>query len=174
MKNSKGFTLFETTIAVAILAGAILVVAKTWSGNSQRVKKWRINHRASILLESKMADIDRIYANQFERIPETDAGKFEGEKNFSWTLKSQKFEMPDLSSLLKQNDQGDEIMLTLVEKLGEYFNESIKEVTLTVQYQEGKQTLKFSASTFMVDYNKQIPIPNLGGLGGQGGGPLGN
>lgn len=164
MKKNRGFTLFETMIAIAILSGAILVVAKTWSSNSQRVKKWRINQRASILLESKMAEIDRLYANRFDRIPEDENGTFEGEKRFTWTMKSQEFEMPDISSMLKQGDQGaDEILLTLVDKLGEYFNDSIKEVTVTINYKEGKQNLKFSATTFFVDYNKQIPLPNLGG-----------
>ena len=83
-------------------------------------------------------------------------------------MESRDFEMPDLRSVLVSCGDGDEALLLIVDKLTEYLNESVKEMKVTVEYNFGnkgkKQSVKYSATTFLVDYNKPLP------LGGGGGG----
>ena len=82
--------------------------------------------------------------------------------------------MPDLRSILISGDQGDEMTLMIVDKLTEYLNESVKEMQVTIKYDYGgEKALRYSATTFLVDYDKPIPIGGIPGVGGGAPGGLG-
>ena len=174
-KSQKGFSLIEVLIALSILMGSLIVVSMAWSTSQLRIRKMKFNHQAAFLLDYKLADIERLYKDQLQRIPDEDKGTFEDlgkEYNtFSWSLKSKKFELPDLAPLLSQNNNGgNEMIMMMMGQLSEYFNQAAKEVTVTVTYTLQKKSVHFSATTFIVDFNQQLPIPNLGGGDGGAGG----
>lgn len=163
--KQNGFSLIETIIAMAIMSGAILVLALSWSGNVARVKTSRINNTMAFLLERKMTEVEIAYQGKpVNQIADEDAGDF-GEKypGYRWELKTKAFEMPSLSSLLISKEGGaDENLLSVVNSLSEYSKDAIKEVSVSVIYTSklGKE-IKNSVATFFVDYKKPLPIPGL-------------
>ena len=163
MKNQQGFTLFEVVIAMAIMASSALLLTNAWSGNQLRVKKTLINNRAAFLLDRTVAELETEYATKLTQIPEADTGKFENYPDYSWVMKSQKFEMPDLRSALVAAGQGEESTLMIIDKMTEFFNESIVEMKVTILYSHKKKSVKYSATTFMVNFDKPLPLPGGGG-----------
>ena len=106
LKNEKGFSLIEVIIALTIMMGTVTILAMAWSTAQLRLRKMRLNHQAAFLLDFKVADIEREYKDQFTLLPDEDAGDFKDlgtqYKDFTWTLSSQKFELPDLTPLIIQ------------------------------------------------------------------------
>jgi general secretion pathway protein I len=159
LKNkSRGFSLFEVLIAMSIMSSAAMLLYMSWSGNQVRVQKMSINNKAAFLLDQKIAELEIEYGLRLDDLPKSEAGPFEDHPGFSWKMQSRDFEMPDLRAVLISGDQGDEMLLTVIDKLTEFLNESIKEMKVTVEYKLGKGTAKYSATTFMVDYNRPMPL----------------
>jgi prepilin-type N-terminal cleavage/methylation domain-containing protein len=180
IRNNKGFSLLEVLIAVTVMASCVVVVAMAWSGSQLRIRKMRLNNQAAFLLDYKVAETEKKFRNEITLLPELDKGDFEDlskeYKGFTWEMKSKKFEMPDISSFLKQNKNGaDPLMMMVMEQMKTYFSQAAKEVTVTVVYTFGKTKVQYSATTFLVDFNQQIPMPDLSSLGGgaNGGGATG-
>ena len=165
-KKQKGFSLFEVLIAMSIMSSASILLYVAWSGNQVRVQKMAINNQAAFLLDQIMSELEIKYSQRITQLPDKDGGTFEDHPKFTWSMESKDFEMPDLRSILVSGKEGDEAMLMIVDKLTEYLNESIKEMKVTVKYTIGKKSVKYSATTFLVDYNRSIPIGGIpGGLG---------
>ena len=164
--RSLGFTLVEVMIAMAIMSSSIVLMSQTWSSNWVRVRKIGVNNRAAFLLNSKMAELETLYSKQFNNVPEEESGEFEEYPEFSWSMKSQKFSMPDLRSLLITGGEAPEQLVSLVEKLTEFFNETVIEMQVTITYTRNKAKSKktFRATTFLVDFDRPLPLPNIGGF----------
>lgn len=163
-RKPRGFTLIEVVIAITILAGGIVVVANSWSGNYLRVRKTRLYNNVAILLQRKLTEIESQYKGKpLEQIPDEDKGDFGSElKQYRWEMSSQDFEMPDLSSVLINDEDGaDEMLLTVIRKTTEFINQSVKEVTVTVIVKTPKKDVKYDVTTYFVDFNKELA---LGGL----------
>lgn len=163
MKN--GFTLLEVLIAMMILASGVLLLSQSWSSSYNRIKKTQKNIEIASLLERKLAEIDLKYRGKsIDSIPEEEADDFEGIENYSWKLKSKKFEMPDLGPILIGKEGGaDQMMLQLMNQFSEHLSKSIKEVKVTIIFKSGKKDYEYSTSLFFVDHDKQIPIPGIPG-----------
>ena len=164
--REQGFTLFEVMIAMAIMASAAVLLATAWGGNQLRVKKMTINNRAAFLLERAVSDIENQYGRRFDQIPDSDGGPFEDYPGFSWEMKSQEYQFPDLRAIMVANDQGNEMGLLIVEKIKEYIDESVKEIKVTIKYTKGKRSVKYSASTLIVNFDRPLALPGFGGGGG--------
>lgn len=174
LSTQKGFSLIEVLIALSIMMGSLIVVSMAWSTSQLRIRKMKFNNQAAFLLDYKIADIERTYKDELLRVPDEDKGTFEelGKeyKAFQWKLKAKKFELPDLTPMLGQKKSGaDALVVNMMAQLSEYFNQAAKEVTVTVVYTLQKKKVEFSATTFIVDFNQQLPIPNLSGTAGAGG-----
>jgi general secretion pathway protein I len=175
LKSQKGFSLFEILIALVILAGVFTVVGVAWSTSQLRLRKMKLNHQVAFLLDYKVADVERQYRDQITLLPEDDAGDFEDMgkdfKDFSWKLRSKKFELPDLTPLLiKDQGKADPMVTMLLGQMKDFFAQAAKEVTVTVVYTYKKKKVEYSATTFLIYFNQQLPIPDLSGIGGGGGG----
>lgn len=172
MKFQRGFTLFEVLIAMTIMSSASILLYTAWAGNQVRVQKIVINNQAAFLLDQIMGELQIKYGQRFEQLPEAENGIFKDNPKFSWKMESKDFEMPDLRAILMKDDRdNNEMMMMMIDKLTEYLNQSIKEMKVTVQYTAGKKSVQYSATTFMVDYNRNIPL-GVPGMGGGGGNPL--
>lgn len=171
LKNNLGFSLLEVLIAMSIMASAAMLLYVAWSGNQIRVQKMAINNKAAFLLEEIMSELEIKYGGQkISQLPDNEEGVFENHPRFTWAMESKDFEMPDLSSILISGEQGDETMLTIINQLTDHLNESIKEMKVTVRYTLGKKSLKYSATTFLVNFNRSIPLGGAGSFGGGAGG----
>lgn len=163
-RDSRGFTLVEVMIAMAIMSSSIVLMSQTWSSNWVRLRKIGVNNRAAFLLNSKVAELENLYTPKFSSIPEEESGEFEEYPDYTWSMTSQKFTMPDLRPLLSSQGELPEQLGDLIDNLTDYFNDTIVEMKVTITYTKNKSSKTFSATTFLVDFQKPIPLPNLGGF----------
>ncbi len=161
MKKS-GFTLLEVLVAIVILVGGILVVSSSWSGNFLRIRKANLYNNVAFLLERKVTELDAFYRGKpIDDIKEEESGDFGDEyPQYTWAMKSKKFIMPDLSSLLISKDGGaDEMFLTIIKQTTEYISKAVKEVTVSVFVTApGGKKAEFKVVMYFVDFNKELEV----------------
>lgn len=168
IKNRKGFTLIETMLAMVILSSGILLLTSSWGGSFMRVKKTQLSTEVAALLERKMAEVEMEYAGKsLDSIPEEKEDDFGSDyPQYSWKMTAKEFEIPDISASLTANskDGVNELQLTMMKTLTEHIKKTVKEVKVTIIYKGSKKKpLEFSATQYFVDFDKEIPMPSVGG-----------
>lgn len=161
-----GFTLLETMIAMIIMSAGVILLAQSWSASYGRTAKAKISNDVTALLERKMVEIDTEYRGKpLDSIPEEKSDDFGSEyPQYSWTLKSKEFEVPDLAASLTARQGGaQEMLMMVIKQLTEHLKKTIKEVKVTVIYKGGKKPVEYSVTTYFVDYSKEIPLGVPGG-----------
>lgn len=160
MKNQNGFTLIEVLLATMVLAGALIALTSSWSGtlsSFQRSEKIQI---ITSLLKSKSAELEIKYSQLgFSEIPESEEGDFGKEfPDLSWTSEVKDLEFPDLTGLIvQQKGSEDEMTLSMVKQMTEYFSKNIKELKITISWALKKKTAKYSITTYIVNYKGGLP-----------------
>jgi general secretion pathway protein I len=168
--NNSGFSLFETIIAIGILATGLALMSQTWGSSVQRVAKIEKAFEVSLLMERKMSELEMQYRDiNMEHIPdETSEEDFGSDyPGYSWKMNSRKMELPDLTATLTSQEGGaDQMSLMIMRQLTEHFSKSIREMKLTIIYKPptSKKKMEYSVTTYLVDFQRDIPIPNLGGM----------
>lgn len=171
-KIQGGFTLIETLVAMMIMTGGIVLVANSWSGNTMRLSKARINNSIALLLQQKMTEIEIKYQSKtFEEIPEEEEGDFgQDYPEFTWTMQTKEFEIPDMSAALITREGGvDEMLLQVLRQMSDYVKQVVKEVSVTVIYKGkfAKKEIKNTVTTYFIDYKKEVAIGPAGAGGNQ-------
>lgn len=162
MNKQKGFTLLEVILAVTILASSLLLLSASWSAAFQRVRKAQLNFEIATLMERKMLEVELKYRGKpLTEISEEDGGDF-GDKypQYSWKLKSQKLDVPDIAGTLASQEGGakDELV-TVVRKLTEGLSKAVKEVKVTIVYTPSKgKPLEYDITTYFVDYDTPLSL----------------
>ncbi|MBC7419495.1 MAG: prepilin-type N-terminal cleavage/methylation domain-containing protein [Bdellovibrio sp.] len=166
--NKKAFTLIEVVLAMMIMASGLFILVNSWAGTYSRLRKTQVQVQIAALLERKITEIERKYKNKsLESIPEEESDDFGSEiPGYSWTMKSKKLEIPDLSaSLAGQNGGTDSVMMMIMKMFTEHLSKSIKEVQVTINYIDKKKPSSAQVTIYMVDYDRPLPIPGAGGAG---------
>jgi general secretion pathway protein I len=163
-----GFTLLEVMLALVIIASGLVLLSTTWSSSFARLKKTKTQFEVAALLQRKMTEVELEYSGKpIAEIPEEKADDFGKEyPNYRWKMVSKEFVMPDMSGVLNQDDAGvDPMTQMLIEKLKDYLGKTVKEVKVSVFLKDPnkKKELEYDASTFFVDYDKELNL----GLPGQ-------
>lgn len=166
-KAMRGFTLLETSIALAIMATGLLLLNTSWSGSFLRLRKTQLAFEAATLLERKMSDVELEYRGKpLTEIPEAEADDFGSDyPNYSWRVTSKEFKFPDLTSaIISQREGGvDSMLLSTVKQMTEAISKSVKEVTVTVIYTGGKKPIEHSITTLFIDYDQNLQFGLPGG-----------
>lgn len=163
MKRRKrsGFTLVEILLAMMVMSSGILLIANSWSGSFLRMRKTQQNNEIAALLERKMVEIDVKYRGKpLSSIPEEEGDDFGTEyPNYRWVMKSQEFELPDLSAGLTARDGGaNQMLLMIMKQMTEHLKKTIKEVKVSVFFNTGSKELEYSITTYFVDYDRPLPL----------------
>lgn len=165
-RNQNGFSLIEVIIAMMILSSGVILLVSSWANSYKKINRTQVQFEMAALLERKMVELHKEYDGKpLETIDDEKAEDFGADyPQYTWKMKSQELEFPDLTPLLVSQDGGaTQEMLTLVKTLTEHFNKSVKEVKVTIIYKGGKKPIEYSVTTYFVDYDKEVAMP--GGIG---------
>lgn len=161
----RGFTLIEVLVAIVILMGGIIIVGNSWSGNLLKIRKANLYNNVGVLLERKVTELEAYYSTRtLNEIPEEDGGPIEGLPQYTWKLKSRKFEMPDMSSAFMKDGTKNETILSMLKQVNEFINKAVKEVKISIVVSTAGKNVEYAVTTYFVDYNAEFSA--LNGLGG--------
>jgi len=168
VKGARGFTLLEVLIALIIVAGTIIAAGSLWSGNFNRIRKANLQYDVATLLERKMVEIEAKYSTKpLTEIPESENGSFGTDyPSYSWTMVSRDLELPDMTAvLMAQQENTDETLISMIKQMTDFLSKAIKEVKVTIVVKRRGRELKYSATQYFLDYQKEF------GGGAAGGAP---
>jgi general secretion pathway protein I len=173
----RGFTLLEVMVALAILAGSLLTISEVVGGalrNHVRAHRLEV---ATLLARTKMAEVQAQYERKgFRDFDESSDGTFEedGHPEVRWSLETRKPTVelgPDgvlaaltggqtLQDLLPKPDQAPALgpfqaamtgtISAVLTKIGEQLKKSVREVRLTVSWEDGRAVESFTVATHLV------------------------
>lgn len=167
LKNKKAFTLIEVVLAMMIMASGMFILTNSWAGTYNRLKKTQTQVQLAALLERKIVELEREFKTQtLDAIKEEDAGDFGSElEGYSWEMKSQKVEFPDLSGIIGGvGDNQNLDLISIMKIFTEHLSKSVKEVKVAVTYKDKKKPITVDVVFYVIDYDKPLPLP--GGTGG--------
>jgi type II secretory pathway pseudopilin PulG len=165
-----GFTLVEIFIAMIILAGAIITLSASWSGNLVKLTKSKRHDIATYLLEKKISEIFAEYEGKpLNSIKDEDKGDFGSEyKGFRWEFKSQELILPDMKALYtaNNNEEPDQMTSLVLEQMRGFMEKSVKEIQVSIfahvqksqRAKKGRKEARYTVSTYIVDYNQELDI----------------
>lgn len=160
--NNKALTLIEVLIAVAILVGGAVVISSSWSGTLLKIRKAKIYNEVHYLLQKKMVQLEIKYKNTpINEIPEEESGIFKKPyEKYSWQIKSQNMPLPNLKSLIEEqnsNEQSQSILATALSQIAK----AVKEVQVTVTLPHKKNPLSYHLATYFIDYTVASQIGGI-------------
>lgn len=162
--KSRGFTLIEVLIAIAIMVGSILVLTTSWSGSFARTRKSQLYNNVAELLERKATEIEILMKDKSLTEISNLEGDFGGDyPQYRWTFTTQEFVMPDMTAMMTSGKSAGQEMITMMNQLSDIMSKAILEGTVTVFVNTGENEVPFSVTTYFIDYKKDIPLPGLGG-----------
>lgn len=166
-RRTKGFTLLEVVIALAIMTvafGSILAVQGGAVNASARAKQMNI---VSMLAKNKMVETEfKIQGKAFDEVQKTEGGTFEPPyEDFTWrsVIKEVKFPRINFSGgggsgadKGKENNQSAEMVEMISKLITTHLSKSLREVTVTVAWKQGTKEQTFDLQTFWVDLNHEF------------------
>lgn len=175
--RSRGFTLLEVMVALAILAASLVAISEIVSGALRNHVRARQLEVATLLARGKMASIETEYERTgFRDLDQTEEGTFEreGHPEVRWKLEVRRPRVelgPDavlasltggqrLEDLMPRADEAPALapfqgLLTanlqrVLTQIGEQLKKSVREVRLTVSWQDGRTEESFDVVTHLV------------------------
>ncbi len=166
LKNQKAFTLIEVVLAMMIMASGLFILTNSWAGTYSRLQKTQVQVQIAALLERKIVELEREFKTQsLDNMKEEDTGDFGSElPGYTWEMKSQKVEFPDLSGIIGGVGDNQNLDLISIMKLfSEHLSKSVKEVKVAVTYKDKKKPITVDVVFYVIDYDKPLPMPGGGG-----------
>ena len=158
--TAKGFTLIEVLISLLILAGTSLVLYQSWNGSLSAVRKARVYNTVSLLLQKKVVEFEtKSQGKTVDEIAEEEKGDFGSDyPDFKWEIKTRPFEVPPIVPPKADGGAQNDMTVTILKTMSDYFEKAVREVSVTVTYTRGSKTQTYTVSTIFVDYTKELPL----------------
>jgi len=134
-----GFTLLEVLLSMGLLAYLMLSVYQSQANSVSAIRGSQFRAQATALAQERMTLVEiEVKKKGFLALPREEKGEFkiEGLKDFTWI---QKIEPVDLGCFLPQN-QGEDSESGVFSIASKIFEESVRKINITVQWQEGPKT----------------------------------
>jgi general secretion pathway protein I len=173
----RGFTLLEVMVALAVLAGSLLVVSEVVGGALRNQARARQIGVATMLARTKMVQLQAQYERKgFRDFDESDEGTFddEGHKEIHWKVDVRRPTLelgPEavlasltggkkIEEILPSPKEAPQlapfqailtgVIQTQLTKISEQLKKSAREVRLTVTWQDGAATESFDVTTQLI------------------------
>ena len=181
---SRGFTLLEVMVALAILATTLVVLLQIITNNVRATNHAKMTTAATLLARAKMTDIeDSVLENGFSTDNETDKGTFRDQNfpSFRWESSIERIELPTDMKQAAQDQASDSskskdpmsaltgmmggLMSGFMDPIRLGLEESVRRVTVRVSWDEvGRRDLNFEVVEFLTDPAK-LDAALTGGAG---------
>jgi general secretion pathway protein I len=173
----RGFTLLEVMVALAILAASLMAISEVVGGALRNHVRARQLDMATLLARGKMVEVQAAFERKgFRDFDESEDGTFEaeGHPEIRWKLEVRRPTVDlgpkavlaaltggkTLEELLPAPDQSPQLALfqaninammqTTLTLIGEQLKSSVREVRLTVSWQDGRTVESFDVATHLV------------------------
>ena len=168
LKSTKAFTLIEVVLAMMVMASGLFILATSWGGTYNRLRKTQIQVQLASLLERKIVEIEREYKSKsLDTIPDEKEDTFgEDLAAYSWRMTSQKLTLPNLATVIESQQEGVKSDLSsLMQIFSEHISKSVKEIKIEIKHKDAqkKKPVTVDAVFYMIDYDRPLPVP--GGAG---------
>jgi general secretion pathway protein I len=177
LRRGEGFTLLEVMVAMAILAASLVAISEVVGGALRNHVKARQLDVATLLARAKMVEVEAEYERKgFRDFDDEQEGTFEedGHPEVRWRLEVRRPTVdlgPEgvlaalsggktLADLLPPADQGSQaaqlqgaitgMIQPILTEIGEELKKSVREVRLTVSWEDGGAVESFDVRTHLV------------------------
>lgn len=154
--NSKGFSLLEIMVAVAILATSFVVLLSSQGSSFNKSERAEDLSQATLLARMKMAELQielekDIAKNKFPDSDIKESGTFEDPfENFRWSYSLKKVEIP-----LSQSGGGDEqnvLVANEMKKMMDEISKRVREMRLTLTWGDKDKPLEEQPNMVLVTH----------------------
>lgn len=162
LSNQRGFTLLEFMIAFALLTvvlASVFIAQGSALSSSVRSKDMLIaTNLARNFINEQEVKFENI---PFDRLPlSEEKGAFpEPYQNYKWTIKFEEVDFGAIGTLVKGQTPGEEKtaeMDTVMNLFEEYLKKSVRKMTITVEWPDGKGTTSQSFTELLVNYDVEF------------------
>jgi general secretion pathway protein I len=173
----RGFTLLEVMVALAIMAASLMAISEVVGGALRNHVRAQRLDTATLLARGKMVEVQAAFERKgFRDFDESDDGTFEaeGHPEIRWKLEARRPTVDlgpkavlaaltggkTLEELLPPPDQAPQLgpvqaamnamIQPILTQIGEQLKSSVREVRLTVSWQDGRTVESFDVATHLV------------------------
>jgi prepilin-type N-terminal cleavage/methylation domain-containing protein len=174
MSNSKGFTLLEVMIAMAIMLVAfssILMVESQSLTTSMKAKQMNV---VGMLAKNSMIEAELAFTGRtFEEVKTEEQGQFkEPYQDYTWIRRVKEVEFPELplakperaeagraaSAEERANQPQDGSVDMIARLVKKFLSGAIREIEVEVQWKRGTHTQSFVVSQYWVNLNHEFSL----------------
>jgi type II secretory pathway pseudopilin PulG len=163
LRSEKAFTLLEVMIAFAILAFILGSVFITQSASLSSSGRARQVITVTNLAKNFIAEREMLYENRpFDKIEEKQAGTFPAPHDqYKWKIEIAEVDFAPLTNLLlkaseqsgQMNGEQASMLLKFFEK---YLKDSVRRMTVTIEYPDGKGTSSLTFTELLINYDAEF------------------
>jgi len=163
LRTQNGFTLLEVMIAFAILAfilGSVFITQSSSLSSSGRARQVTI---ATNLAKNFIAEREMLYENRpFDKIEPKQGGSFPAPHDqYKWKIEIAEVDFAPLTGLLlkaseasgQMNAEQASMLLKFFEK---YLKDSVRRMTVTIEYPDGKGSSNLTFTELLVNYDAEF------------------